>query len=112
MPAARALGGGLWRFGDQALIDNGLVNGSARTGGLVELGDALRAVGLPVSLCLRHDPRPGLAAAVADLAPMMFGRSFAVDLDLAAHRRRLRRARLGQPAEMRRKMVVAGGRAG
>jgi NADH-quinone oxidoreductase subunit L len=28
--AARALGSGLWRFGDQDLIDNGLVNGSAR----------------------------------------------------------------------------------
>jgi NADH-quinone oxidoreductase subunit L len=27
---ARALGGGLWRFGDQDLIDNGVVNGSAR----------------------------------------------------------------------------------
>ena len=27
---ARALGGGLWRFGDQAVIDNGMVNGSAR----------------------------------------------------------------------------------
>jgi NADH-quinone oxidoreductase subunit L len=27
---ARALGGGLWRFGDQDLIDSGLVNGSAR----------------------------------------------------------------------------------
>jgi NADH-quinone oxidoreductase subunit L len=30
---ARALGGGLWRFGDQDLIDNGLVNGSARAVG-------------------------------------------------------------------------------
>ncbi|HLY88188.1 MAG TPA: NADH-quinone oxidoreductase subunit L [Acetobacteraceae bacterium] len=28
--AARGLGGGLWRFGDQDLIDDGLVNGSAR----------------------------------------------------------------------------------
>src|SRR6267154_3986845 len=27
---ARALGGGLWRFGDQDLIDDGMVNGSAR----------------------------------------------------------------------------------
>ncbi len=27
---ARALGGGLWRFGDQDLIDTGMVNGSAR----------------------------------------------------------------------------------
>ena len=30
MAGARMLGGGLWRFGDQAVIDNGLVNGSAR----------------------------------------------------------------------------------
>jgi NADH-quinone oxidoreductase subunit L len=33
MPGARMLGGGLWRFGDQMIIDNGLVNGSARTVG-------------------------------------------------------------------------------
>jgi NADH-quinone oxidoreductase subunit L len=33
MPAARMLGGGLWRFGDQMIIDDGLVNGSARTVG-------------------------------------------------------------------------------
>jgi NADH-quinone oxidoreductase subunit L len=32
---ARGLGGGLWRFGDQDLIDNGLVNGSARFVGWV-----------------------------------------------------------------------------
>jgi NADH-quinone oxidoreductase subunit L len=31
--AARGLGGGLWRFGDQGLIDDGLVNGSARVVG-------------------------------------------------------------------------------
>jgi NADH-quinone oxidoreductase subunit L len=30
---ARALGKGLWRFGDQDLIDNGVVNGSARVVG-------------------------------------------------------------------------------
>ena len=30
---ARALGGGLWRFGDQDVIDGGLVNGSARVVG-------------------------------------------------------------------------------
>ena len=30
---AQALGGGLWRVGDQAVIDNGLVNGSARVVG-------------------------------------------------------------------------------
>jgi NADH-quinone oxidoreductase subunit L len=33
MAGARMLGGGLWRVGDQAIIDNGLVNGSARTVG-------------------------------------------------------------------------------
>ena len=33
MPGARMLGGGLWRVGDQMIIDNGLVNGSARTVG-------------------------------------------------------------------------------
>ena len=32
---ARALGGGLWRFGDQEVIDNGMVNGSARLVGWV-----------------------------------------------------------------------------
>ena len=37
---ARLLGGGLWRFGDQAVIDNGLVNGSARTVGW--LGSVMR----------------------------------------------------------------------
>ncbi len=31
MAGARWLGGGLWRVGDQAIIDGGLVNGSART---------------------------------------------------------------------------------
>ena len=40
MPAARALGGGLWRFGDQLLIDDGLVNGSARSVGW--LGSVIR----------------------------------------------------------------------
>ena len=40
MPAARALGGGLWRFGDQLLIDDGLVNGSARSVGW--LGSVMR----------------------------------------------------------------------
>jgi len=40
MPAARMLGGGLWRFGDQMLIDDGLVNGSARTVGW--LGSIMR----------------------------------------------------------------------
>jgi NADH-quinone oxidoreductase subunit L len=33
MAGARLLGGGLWRVGDQAIIDGGLVNGSARTVG-------------------------------------------------------------------------------
>jgi NADH-quinone oxidoreductase subunit L len=40
MAAARRLGGGLWRFGDQILIDDGLVNGSARTVGW--LGSVMR----------------------------------------------------------------------
>ncbi len=40
MAGARALGGGLWRFGDQALIDDGLVNGSARMVGW--LGSVMR----------------------------------------------------------------------
>jgi NADH-quinone oxidoreductase subunit L len=40
MPAARLLGGGLWRFGDQIVIDEGLVNGSARTVGW--LGSVMR----------------------------------------------------------------------
>src|SRR6202166_5054131 len=40
MVAARRLGGGLWRFGDQILIDEGLVNGSARTVGW--LGSVMR----------------------------------------------------------------------
>jgi NADH-quinone oxidoreductase subunit L len=40
MPAARHLGGGLWRFGDQIVIDDGLVNGSARTIGW--LGSVMR----------------------------------------------------------------------
>jgi NADH-quinone oxidoreductase subunit L len=40
MPAARGLGGGLWRFGDQVIIDDGLVNGSARTVGW--LGSVMR----------------------------------------------------------------------
>jgi len=37
---ARLLGGGLWRVGDQLLIDDGLVNGSARTVGW--LGSVMR----------------------------------------------------------------------
>ena len=40
MPAARMLGGSLWRYGDQMIIDNGLVNGSARTVGW--LGSIMR----------------------------------------------------------------------
>jgi NADH-quinone oxidoreductase subunit L len=40
MPAARALGGGLWRFGDQIMIDDVLVNGSARSVGW--LGSVMR----------------------------------------------------------------------
>ncbi len=37
---ARRIGSGLWRFGDQAVIDEGLVNGSARTVGW--LGSVMR----------------------------------------------------------------------
>jgi len=33
LPAARALGKGFWRGGDQALIDGLMVNGSARVTG-------------------------------------------------------------------------------
>ena len=40
MTGARMLGGGLWRFGDQMVIDDGLVNGSARTVGW--LGSVMR----------------------------------------------------------------------
>ncbi|MDP9009705.1 MAG: NADH-quinone oxidoreductase subunit L [Pseudomonadota bacterium] len=40
MAGARRLGGGLWRFGDQIVIDEGLVNGSARTVGW--LGSVMR----------------------------------------------------------------------
>ena len=40
MAGARLLGGGLWRVGDQLLIDDGMVNGSARTVGW--LGSVMR----------------------------------------------------------------------
>jgi NADH-quinone oxidoreductase subunit L len=40
MVATRWLGSGLWRFGDQLVIDDGLVNGSARTVGW--LGSVMR----------------------------------------------------------------------
>jgi NADH-quinone oxidoreductase subunit L len=40
MAAVRRVGGGLWRFGDQIVIDDGLVNGSARTVGW--LGSVVR----------------------------------------------------------------------
>jgi NADH-quinone oxidoreductase subunit L len=40
MAAAQRLGGGLWRFGDQIVIDDGFVNGSARTVGW--LGSVMR----------------------------------------------------------------------
>ena len=40
MAGARILGGGLWRVGDQLVIDDGLVNGSARTVGW--LGSVMR----------------------------------------------------------------------
>jgi NADH-quinone oxidoreductase subunit L len=40
MVGARVLGGGLWKVGDQAIIDGALVNGSARTVGW--LGSVMR----------------------------------------------------------------------
>jgi NADH-quinone oxidoreductase subunit L len=40
MAGARLLGGGLWRVGDQLIIDDGMVNGSARTVGW--LGSVMR----------------------------------------------------------------------
>src|SRR5580704_2839194 len=40
MAGARLLGGGLWRVGDQLVIDDGMVNGSARTVGW--LGSVMR----------------------------------------------------------------------
>jgi NADH-quinone oxidoreductase subunit L len=40
MAGARLLGGGLWRVGDQMVIDDGMVNGSARTVGW--LGSVMR----------------------------------------------------------------------
>jgi NADH-quinone oxidoreductase subunit L len=40
MAAVRRVGGGLWRFGDQIVIDDGFVNGSARTVGW--LGSVMR----------------------------------------------------------------------
>ena len=40
MVAARLLGGGLWRFGDEIVIDGGMVNGSARSVGW--LGSVMR----------------------------------------------------------------------
>ena len=68
---ARALGGGLWRFGDQDLIDDGLVNGSARVVGWFSSVMRYAQSGLSISLCIRDDPGSGLAAALADVAPMM-----------------------------------------
>jgi NADH-quinone oxidoreductase subunit L len=35
MPGARALGVGLWKVGDEALIDGAVVNGSAKAVGLL-----------------------------------------------------------------------------
>ena len=71
---ARGSGRGLWQWRRSALIDGALVNGSARMVGWLGVGDALRAVRLPVSLRLRDDPRAGLAAAVAALAAVMLER--------------------------------------
>ncbi len=96
MPAARALGRRpvAIRRSDRDRRRPGQRQRAHRR--LAGLGDALRAVGISVSLRVRDDPRIGLAAAVADLAPMMFSGSLAVAIDLAAHRRRLRRAGSGR----------------
>src|SRR5438132_532270 len=37
---------------------------------MVQLGDALRAIGLSIPLCLRHDLGVGVAAALAHVAPV------------------------------------------
>ena len=68
MAGARLLGGGLWRVGDQLVIDDGLGQRQRAHRRLVGIRHALCAVGIPVSLCLRHDLRIGRTAPVADLA--------------------------------------------
>ena len=52
---ARALGTGLWKGGDQAIIEGGVVNGFLEVGGLGVLCDTSIAIGLPLPLCLGHD---------------------------------------------------------
>ena len=73
MAGARALGGGLWRVGDQAIIDNGLVNGSARTVGW--LGSVMRYAqsGYLYHYAFAMILGPRLTAFVAGLESLMFG---------------------------------------
>jgi len=94
------------RFGDQIVIDDGLVNGSAAHHRLAGVrGDAVRAVGIPVSLRVRDDPGIGLLSGVDRVADMTFDGSLLFAVDLAAHRRRLRRAG-PERAHRRREMAV------
>ncbi len=73
MAAARRLGGGLWRFGDQIVIDDGLVNGSARTVGW--LGSVMRYAQSGYLYHYAFAMILGLAVlpAVDPMADMMFG---------------------------------------
>jgi NADH:ubiquinone oxidoreductase subunit 5 (subunit L)/multisubunit Na+/H+ antiporter MnhA subunit len=54
---AKELGGALWRYGDQVLIDGLVVNGSARAVGWFA-GVARRTERFSLRLRLRHDHRP------------------------------------------------------
>jgi NADH:ubiquinone oxidoreductase subunit 5 (subunit L)/multisubunit Na+/H+ antiporter MnhA subunit len=54
---ARALGTGLWKGGDQAIIDGVFVNGSVEAGRQVRRRGALGAVRLHLSLRLRDAAR-------------------------------------------------------
>ena len=56
------LGVGLWKGGDQALIDGVMVDGTAAGVAWVGGRVAARAVGISVLLCLLDDDRPGAAA--------------------------------------------------
>ena len=92
-PLARGIGFGLWKGGDQALIDGALVNGSARTRRLVRQRRAARAERLSLLLRVLDDDRPGGAArlvpgarlAATERVTRMHGSP--VDPDLAADRR-------------------------
>jgi NADH:ubiquinone oxidoreductase subunit 5 (subunit L)/multisubunit Na+/H+ antiporter MnhA subunit len=53
---ARALGTGLWKGGDQAVIDGAIVNGSWKLVGRWRRSGALVPVGLPVPLRAGDDP--------------------------------------------------------